>query len=160
ELTQLEDVKNLYVYSSQSTQHVPLGSISSLDHGMKTEKLLRRGQFRTVSVLCFSRAGVLPSEVLTAAFPAIRAFQKTLPPGYKLEVAGEFKEQNKGFKNLVTVLLISISMIYLALLFQFRSGVKPLIVFAAIPYGMVGAAAALYVLGAHFGFMAFLGMVS
>src|SRR5262249_53639033 len=160
ELAQLEDVKDLYVYSSTGKQRVPLGSISSLEERMKTEKLLRRGQFRTISVLSFSRQGVLPSEVLTAAFPAIRAFEKPLPPGYRLEGAGEYKEQNKGFKNLVTVLLISISMIYLALLFQFKSGVKPLIVFAAIPYGMVGAAAALWVMKAHFGFMAFLGMVS
>jgi multidrug efflux pump subunit AcrB len=160
ERSQLEDMKNLYVYSSAGTQRVPLGSVSSLDYGIKTEKLLRRGQFRTISVLSFSDAGVLPSEVLTAAFPKIRAFEKELPPGYKLEIAGEYKEQNKGFKNLVTVLAISVSMIFLALLFQFRSAVKPLIVFAAIPYGMVGAAAALWVMRARFGFMAFLGMVS
>jgi len=81
ERSQLEDVKNLYVYSSTGTQHVPVGSISSLDYGIKTEKLLRRGQFRTVSVLSFSEAGVLPSEVLTAAFLKIRAFEKELPPG-------------------------------------------------------------------------------
>ena len=160
ERSQLEDMKDLYVYSSSGTQRVPLGSISSLDYGIKTEKLLRRGQFRTISVMCFSETGVLPSEVLTAAFPKIRAFEKELPPGYKLEVAGEYKEQNKGFKNLVMVLAISVSMIFLALLFQFKSAVKPLIVFAAIPYGMVGAAAALWVMRAHFGFMAFLGMVS
>jgi multidrug efflux pump subunit AcrB len=29
--------------------------------------------------------------------------------------------------------------IYLALVFQFKNAIKPFIVFAAIPYGMVGA---------------------
>ncbi len=127
---------------------------------MKTEKLLRRGQFRTISVLAFSERDALPSEVLKTAFPKIRAFEKELPPGYKLEIAGEYKEQRKSFKDLVKVLGISVAMIFLALVLQFRSAVKPLIVFAAIPYGMVGAAAALWIMGAHFGFMAFLGMVS
>ena len=37
---------------------------------------------------------------------------------------------------------------------------EPLLVFAAIPYGMVGAVAALGIMGAPFGFMAFLGVAS
>jgi len=55
---------------------------------------------------------------------------------------------------------ISIAMIFLALVIQFRNAVKPFVVFAAIPYGMVGAFSALYLMGAPFGFMAFLGIAS
>jgi multidrug efflux pump subunit AcrB len=50
--------------------------------------------------------------------------------------------------------------IFLALVIQFRNAIKPFIVFAAIPYGIVGALAALYVTGTPFGFMAFLGIAS
>ena len=57
-------------------------------------------------------------------------------------------------------MLISIVLIYLALVFQFKHAIKPLIVFAAIPYGIVGALAALWVMGTPFGFMAFLGVAS
>ena len=48
----------------------------------------------------------------------------------------------------------------MALAFQFKNAVKPLIVFAAVPYGMVGALIGLGVMGQPFGFMAFLGIVS
>jgi multidrug efflux pump subunit AcrB len=58
------------------------------------------------------------------------------------------------------VLVISVVAIFLALVFQFRHAFKPLIVFAAVPYGAAGAAAALWALGAPFGFMAFLGIIS
>jgi multidrug efflux pump subunit AcrB len=44
--------------------------------------------------------------------------------------------------------------------FQFRSAVKPLIVFAAIPYGVVGALIFLAAMQIPFGFMAFLGISS
>ena len=58
-------------------------------------------------------------------------------------------------------MLISVVAIFLALVFQFRNAIKPLIVFAAIPYGVVGA---LVTPGAAwaspFGFMAFLGVAS
>ncbi|MGH9369127.1 MAG: efflux RND transporter permease subunit [Thermoanaerobaculia bacterium] len=160
ERAQLQDMKDLYVYSSTGTGRVPLGLISKLDYGMKTEKLLRRGQFRTVTVGAFPETGFLPSEVLNAAFPRIRQFEKELPPGYRLEIAGEHKEQVKGFKNLSVVMAISVALIFLALVIQFRNAVKPFIVFAAIPYGVAGAVAALWVMGAPFGFMAFLGVAS
>jgi multidrug efflux pump len=42
--------------------------------------------------------------------------------------------------------------------FQFGSAVKPILVFADVPYGAVGALGALYIMGAPFGFMAFLGI--
>lgn len=160
ERAQLGDIQNLYVYSSQGQQKVPLSLISSINYGLKTEKLQRRNQFRTITVSCFSAADVLPSEVLNAAWPRLEAFEKTLPPGYKMEVGGEYGEQVKGFRNMAIVMAISVAMIFLALVVQFRHAIKPFIVFAAIPYGMVGAVAALWIMGAPFGFMAFLGIAS
>lgn len=92
--------------------------------------------------------------------PQLNAFAASLPPGYKVEIGGEEEEQVSGFRELAIVMGISIAMIFLALVFQFKHAIKPLIVFAAIPYGMVGAIVALWVMGAPFGFMAFLGIVS
>jgi multidrug efflux pump subunit AcrB len=103
---------------------------------------------------------VLAAEVLNAALPALRELERTLPPGYRLEIGGEREEQIKGFRNMAIVMVISILMIYLALVFQFGHAIKPLIVFAAIPYGVVGALSALWVMGTGFGFMAFLGIAS
>lgn len=160
ERAQLADLNNLYVYSSQGTGRVPLGQVSSVEHSMQTEKLRRRNQFRTITVSCFPKDGVLPSEVMGAAREQLDAFAGALPPGYKMEIGGEEAEQVKGFKDLTVVLMISIVAIFLALVFQFKHAIKPLIVFAAIPFGMVGALISLWVMGAPFGFMAFLGCVS
>jgi multidrug efflux pump subunit AcrB len=160
ERAQLADINNLYVYSSQGTGRVPLGQVSSVEYRMQTEKLRRRNQFRTITVSCFPIAGRLPSEVMSAAQTRLTAFAGALPPGYRMEIGGEQEDQVKGFKDLTIILLISIVAIFLALVFQFKHAVKPLIVFAAIPFGMVGALAALWVMGSPFGFMAFLGCVS
>jgi multidrug efflux pump len=58
------------------------------------------------------------------------------------------------------VMAISVALIYIALVVQFKSAVKPLLVFAAIPYGMSAAVAGLAIMGQPFGFMAFLGVAS
>src|SRR5262249_17843336 len=117
-------------------------------------------QFRTITVSCFPEYGVLSSEVMGAARPGLAAIERALPPGYRMEIGGEEEDQKKGFKDLAIVMAISVCSIFLALVLQFRHAIKPIIVFAAIPYGMVGAGAALWVMGAPFGFMAFLGVAS
>src|SRR4029453_11533578 len=106
----------------------------------------------------FSAANVLPSEVLNEAMPKLRALEQSMPPGYRLEIGGEYEEQTKGFKNLAIVMMMSVTMIFLALVIQFKHALKPLIVFAAIPFGVIGALVTLWIMGSAFGFMAFLGV--
>ncbi len=156
----LSNVQNTYVYSMTSNQRVPLSQVSNVTTEMTIPKIKRRNQFRTVTVSAFPIPGVLPSQVLTPLLPKIDEFRKKLPPGYFLEIGGEYDEQVKGFKQLTAVMAISVALIYIALVVQFRNAVKPLLVFAAIPYGMSGAFVALAVMGQPFGFMAFLGVAS
>lgn len=160
ERARLSDIRNLYVHSQQGPQKVPLSQISRLDYDLETGKIRRRNQFRTLTVSCFPVSGVLASEVLEAARSKLTDFEKKLPPGYGMKVGGEEEEQNKGFMDLSIVMIISIVCIFLALVFQFKSIIKPFIVFAAIPYGIVGSLGALWVMNTSFDFMAFLGIAS
>ncbi|HEU4400876.1 MAG TPA: efflux RND transporter permease subunit [Candidatus Polarisedimenticolia bacterium] len=160
ERAQLADIQDLYVYSTRGTQKVPLRQVSSIGYDLETANLRRRNHFRTITVSCFPAADVLPSEIMTAARSRLADLQKTLPLGYAMEIGGEEEEQIKGFRNMAVAMAISVAMIFLALVIQFKNAVKPFIVFAAIPYGMVGAFSALYAMGTPFGFMAFLGIAS
>ncbi len=160
ERAQLSDLRSLYVFSSQETPPVPLGQVATISLEPVVPKIRRFDQYRTVTVQCWPEQGHLPSEVMAAAMPKLKAFENQLPDGFTLRFAGEYKEQVSGFGDLATVLVICVCAIYLALLAQFKHAVKPLIVFAAIPYGVVGAIIALAIMGQPFGFMAFLGIIS
>lgn len=160
ERARLSDIENLYVQASLTDQRVPLRQISQVTYGMVTSKIMRRNHARTITVAAFPRDGVLASEVMAVVRSDLGAVAASLPPGFKLEIGGEEEEQVKGFKNLVIVLAISIVSIFLALVVQFKSATKPLVLFAAIPYGVAGALVCLAVMGAPFGFMAFLGIIS
>src|SRR5262249_47106899 len=133
ERSQLSEVENLYVYSVQGAEKTPLRQVSTIEYQMEPEKLWRRNQFRTITVACFPVPGVLASQVFGAARPQIDDLVKRLPPGYRIETGGEQEEQGKGFSELAVVMVVIIGGIFLALVFQFRNAVKPLIVFAAIP---------------------------
>jgi len=75
-------------------------------------------------------------------------------------IGGENAKQVEGFRNLAVVMGISIAAIFLALVLQFNHAVKLLLVFGAVPYGIVGALLALFITGTPFGFMAFWGIAS
>ena len=111
-------------------------------------------------VSSFAAPGFLPSDLLNEIRPRIERLEASLPPGYRLEIGGEYEEQTKGFVNLSIVMAMSVGMIFLALVIQFRHAVKPFIVFAAIPFGVMGALMSLWIMGTPFGFMAFLGVAS
>jgi multidrug efflux pump subunit AcrB len=160
ERAQLADLQNLYIFSSQGTAKVPLGQVSSMSYQMEAQKLRRREHFRTITAEAYPIPGVLSSEAMHAIRPQLADFKKRLPPGYHMQIGGEEESQIDGFKNLGLVMVVSIAAIFLALVFQFKNAVKPFLVFAAIPYGMVGALAALYVMRTPFGFMAFMGVAS
>jgi multidrug efflux pump subunit AcrB len=156
----LSQIENLYVNSSQENVKVPLLSVATLKDILETARIRRREHFRTLSILCFPAPGVLASEVLAPIEPKLTALKNSLPPGYQLLIGGEKAKQVEGFTNLAVVLLISLVGIYLALLIQFNNAIKPLLVFAAAPYGAIGALIALAIMGTPFGFMAFLGVAS
>lgn len=160
ERAQLTDLTNLYVYSSQGHQKVPLRQLATLSTDLRSEKIKRRNQFRTITVQAWPRNGSLPSEVLAASREDLRRFAASLPSGVRMEIAGEQEKQEEGFGEMTVVLLISVGLIFMALTVQFQSAIKPFIVFVAIPYGFVGAVAGLWLMGLPFGFMGFLGIAS
>jgi multidrug efflux pump subunit AcrB len=160
ERAQLSDLHNLYVFSRQDTPPVPVDQVATISLEPVTSKTKRFDQYRTITVQCWPAEGHLASEVISAAMPKLKELEKQLPDGFIFRFAGEQKEQVSGFGDLATVLVICVCGIYLALLAQFKHAFKPLIVFAAIPYGITGAVVALAIMGQPFGFMAFLGVIS
>jgi multidrug efflux pump subunit AcrB len=160
ERAQLSDIQNLYVYGSQDSTKIPLVQISNIDHDLVNGRIVRLEQFRTMNIRSFPAPGHLSSEIMKTALPQLQSLQASLPPGYQMQIGGEYDKTKNGFKNLALVMLVSTAAIYLALLFQFKNAIKPLLVLAAAPYGMVGAFIALWIMGEPFGFMAFLGVAS
>lgn len=155
------EVANATAVAGQGEHSIP---IRAALHGPRLElhpaRIVRRNQIRTLTVSAFPAPGAVASEVIAALEPELERLSRELPPGYRLELGGEHAEQDKGFLELTLVLAISIFGIFLALLAQFRDIVRPLLVFASIPFGVMAGLLTLRVLGADFGFMAFLSSIS
>ena len=160
ERTRYEDLTNLAAVSSLTNQRVPLNQIAHFQTELVAPKTCRRDHQRCLTVKCDTVPGVLPSEVVRQIERRLQDLQPAWPQGYRYEFGGEKYEQQKGFASLTRALMMSLAAIYLVLVWQFNSVTKPLIVFAAVPFGLAAGMMGLLIFGASFGFMAFLGIAS
>jgi multidrug efflux pump subunit AcrB len=137
---------------------LPLGEIAELTEALDYPVVSRSGAQRAVTVKAHAVFGELPSRVLRRARETID--QMPLPAGYNLEYAGEARELTSSRREMQRVMAISLALIALTMVIQFRSGIKSLVVMLTVPLGLTGAFVGLAVMQASFGFMALLGIVS
>lgn len=152
-----DKIATLYV-RSQRDELVPLNHIATVRLQPEYATLARFNQWRAVTVKAYARSGELASRVVARARAPLRSLP--LPPGYRLEFAGEEKELRQSRAEMGVVMVVSLSLIALALVAQFNSVLKAVVVLLTVPLGLVGAFVGLTVFQAPLGFMALLGMVS
>ena len=160
ERAKIEEINNLDAFSSVTNLRVPISQIVELSMKLVSPKIWRRDHQRCITVKCDTVPGVLASSVVKDMQKRLGRLSTDWPPGYRFQFGGEYEEQVKGFDSVAVALVASLALIYLALVFQFNSVTKPLVVFAGVPFGIVGGMMGLLPFGTPFGFMAFLGVAS
>lgn len=157
ERNEADKLRTLYVRSLRE-QLVPLDSFASVNLKPEYATISHFNKLRSVTVKSYSSFGELPSEVLGRAREAIERVQ--LPPGCKLEYAGEAKELKQSKEEIGRVMMISLALITLAMVIQFNSVTKSLVVMLTVPLGIIGAFTGIAVMHTSLGFMAFIGIMS
>ncbi len=80
-------------------------------------------------------------------------------PGLAIRSQGEVKEMRKSFDQFATGLLISVVLVYLVMVAQFRSFVDPLVILLTVPLGFIGVVAVLMLTGSNLSIMSFMGII-
>jgi multidrug efflux pump subunit AcrB len=152
------DLENVYLQSPVTGASVPLRQIAELVPEWHEGNINHRVGVRTLTIRSETKDGVLPSELLKAVRPEISKIE--LPVGYKIYYGGEYANQQETYSYMFIALIISIILIFLVLLFQFRNLKETGLVMLTIPLSMFGAVTGLMITGNDFGFTAFTGMIA
>jgi multidrug efflux pump subunit AcrB len=94
----------------------------------------------------------------------IAAVQKTiadlkLPPTVRVEYGGTYQEQQKSFRDLGTVLLLAVVLIFLVLLFEFRTFTAPIAILSSAVLSTSGVFVALLLTKTTFNVSSFMGLI-
>jgi multidrug efflux pump subunit AcrB len=113
---------------------------------------------RSVAVKAFPPYGELASQTLDRAKSGLSHME--LPAGGSMSFAGEERELKNCQREMARIMAVSLVLIGLAMLVQFRSFMKSLVVMLTVPLGLIGAFVGLATAHASLGFMALLAIVS
>lgn len=151
------DLENLYV-STQYGSKVPLKEVADLVPAWHTGTLAHRNGLRTLTVLSEAQLGIKASGIIAKIQPEIAKIE--LPDGIRIAYGGELESSGESAPGMGVSLGVSLILIFLTLLFQFKSFGKTMIILATFPLSLLGAFLGLYVTGNPMGFTAFMGIIS
>lgn len=154
----LSDLEGIFV--SGHYGKVPLNSVAQAIPGWGTSVIARRNGIPTVTVGARVERGLLANTVSGRVQPKLEAMLDGLPNGYFIEIDGELEETAKAQIRVVRAVGLSVLLMLLVLTIQYNSVVKPVVIMAAVPLGMIGVLFGLLVTGWAMGFMAMLGILS
>jgi len=150
-------MENLHV-STLFGDKVPLKDVAELTPSWHTGMIGRRNGLRALTVLSEAQLGVKPSRILKEIAPQIAKLK--LPPGISINYGGDAESSADNQPTMMVSLGVSLVLIFLTLLFQFKNFGKTLIVLATFPLSLLGAFLGLYLTGNPLGMTAFMGIVA
>jgi multidrug efflux pump len=120
----------------------------------------RRNRFPTISVRADVADGMLAPDVAAQIVPKLETIRKQLPAGYFIETGAAKEDAWTAQKSILIWIPLVLIVTLILLMIQLQNLSRTFMVFSTAPLGVIGAAFALLLFGAPFGFMALLGILA
>ena len=151
----LEAMSNTMLVNSNGNT-ATLGSLTAIAEAPGQTEVLRENLQRDANVTARLEGIDLGT--------GIAAVQKTvadlkLPPAIRVEYGGTYQEQQRSFRDLVTVLVLAVVLIFLVLLFEFRAFSAPIAILSSAVLSTSGVFFALLITRTEFNVSSFMGLI-
>lgn len=154
----ISNIQVAYTTPAGTSTYIPLKELANISLDTGASYIYHERNQRYIPVKFSVRGRDLGSTVAEAQ----ERIQKNilLPPGYRIDWAGEFEELQQAKDRLFVVLPIAIGMILILLYVLFNSLRDSLLTLAAIPFAIGGGIIALWLSGLNLSISAAIGFVS
>ena len=152
----MSDFKNIPLRANTSTMYTPLESVARINP-ISTPTEVDHYQIRRIIDVY-----VMPTtEDLSAVNKEVKKLLAGLKTGknVRVTVRGSVVGMSESFTRFAIGLVLSIMLVYLILMAQFRSFVNPFIILTAIPPGLAGVLLILFVTGSTLNIMSLMGVI-
>jgi CzcA family heavy metal efflux pump len=115
--------------------NLPLSALARIESVPGTTEVNRENQRRLVAV-----KAQLTGRDLGSVMRDVQKMMRdvSLPAGVTYELGGQFQSQSESFRNLLSVLLLAILLVFGVMLFQFGSFTAPLVILLVMPLSLFG----------------------
>jgi multidrug efflux pump subunit AcrB len=151
----LEQMMNIPIVSTTG-KTATLGSLAALVTDPGQTEIRRQNSQRYMQVTA-KLEGVGLGSGIAAVQKAVNALH--LPSSIRIEYGGSYQEQQKSFRDLLKVLVLALLLLFIVLLFEFRSFSAPAAILASALLSTFGALFALLVTRTTFNIASFMGII-
>jgi heavy metal efflux system protein len=157
----IEEIRNIRL-QAPSGERVSLGQLCTISMKDGASEVYREGNSRYVAI----KYGVRGRDLGSTVEEAIKTVESKvkLPPGYRLEWAGEYESQKRSARRLAVIIPLTLLLIFLILYSMFSSMKWASLVLLNVAMAPVGGILAMYFTGTNFsvssgvGFLALFGV--
>jgi multidrug efflux pump subunit AcrB len=151
----LEAMSNTMLVNSNGGT-ATLGSLTAINEMPGQTEVLRENLLRSANVTARLEDIDLGTGV-AAVQKAVTDLK--LPAAIRVEYGGTYQEQQKSFRDLVTVLVLAVVLIFLVLLFEFGSYTAPIAILSSAVLSTSGVFFALLITRIEFNVASFMGLI-
>ena len=155
----LTSVNSIYI-PTDSGGFVPLSQVAKVEPVMEQSIEWRRDRLPTITVRATLPDNVQSNDVTAKLYNDMADLRNSLPAGYKIEIQGGAEDSAESQASIAAKAPIMLVIIVVLLMAQLQHFGKAMLVLATGPLGIIGAAGALLISGAPFGFVAILGVIA
>ncbi|PDT83181.1 efflux RND transporter permease subunit [Sinorhizobium sp. BJ1] len=155
----LSAVNSVYVPTDFGS-FVPVSQVAKVVPVMEQGIEWRRDRLPTITVRATLPDGIQPNDVTLQIYNELQGLRDGLSPSYKVEIQGGAEDSAESQASIAAKAPIMLLVIVILLMAQLQHFGKSMLVLATGPLGIIGAAAALLISGAPFGFVAILGVIA
>ncbi|MCF6629260.1 efflux RND transporter permease subunit [Raoultella ornithinolytica] len=141
-------------------QRIPLAQIGEVEVRMEDPLLRRRDLTPTITVRGDIADNLQPPDVSAALMKQLQPIIDSLPPGYRIDMAGSIEESGKATQAMAPLFPIMIALTLLIIILQVRSMSAMVMVFLTAPLGLIGVVPALLLFNQPFGINALVGLIA
>jgi multidrug efflux pump subunit AcrB len=152
----MADLNAIPVRSANHPQPARLDAVSRIRH-IHAPTEVDHYQLRRVMDVYVATSGEDLGNVLKSVNRTIS--NTTLPEGVRVTVRGSVQGMQASFKSFGLGLILSVLLVYLILVAQFKSWVDPLVILLAVPTGLTGVLVTLLLTGTTLNVMSLMGIV-
>ena len=152
----MSDFRNIPLRAAASRSYTPLQSVAKIEP-INTPTEVDHYQIRRVIDVYVMPKG----EDLSGVNKEVEQLLKglSLPKNARVRVQGAVMGMHQSFTRFGVGLLLSVVLVYLILMAQFRSFIDPFIILTAIPPGLAGALVFLWMTGTTLNIMSLMGVI-
>ncbi|MBN9528921.1 MAG: efflux RND transporter permease subunit [Alphaproteobacteria bacterium] len=145
--------------TSRSGRQVPLDQVGRYEIRLEEPILKRRDRIPVITARADVNEATQPPEVSQQVMKALQPLIASLPPGYRIEMAGNIEESMKANVALAKIFPLMIAAMLVVVILQVRSLSAMTMVMLTAPLGLAGVVPTLLIFNQPFGFNAILGLI-